>query len=1133
MSEQKKAQAQAQAQARAQVWTQVRTKAKAEIQTQVRAKAEAEIQAQMRAKAEADARIHAWAQAQARAKAEADARAQAEIEARARAWAIAKAEAEAQAREEARAKAEARARAQAEAQARAEARAKAQAEAQARAEARAKAQAEAQARAEARAKAEAEARAKAEAEARAQAKAEAEARARARAEAEARARAQAEARARAQAEAQARAQAEAQARSEARARAKAEAEARAKAEAEARVQAEIEARARAWALAKVEAEARAQAEAEAREKAEAQAKAEAEAKIKEDARIQREKQAQMFSQNQNRIQFEHKIQNRVIIPKNNIIDLHNNINSNITCNKTIINVLDNSNGFGDFLRGSILLAQYAKYYNINFKVDVSRHNISKFLDNEQEILSTTNKINFVCFSSKGDNDNHMNLYSIIEEFINSNEENIYITTNLYYNINLISQDIKDCINSFLIFKQKYYDIANELFNLKKYNVLHIRCLDEHFNTDFEDNYLLTEIIKLQLTPNTIIMTNNYTLKRQINKLFGFYFIDKNVYHTAKLNNYTELESTIIEYIILSKSSHTYCFSYYHHGSGFSEQCSVLNNIPYSVIFLPSKNFNTNNIKLLINYYNNIVDHNFITNFEINKEKVNDDTNYNNITFLTLTNSGYIDYTLNCLQSLKNINMKKQLKVYCIGKEGYTILNNNNVTCELIDNEEEELNVFQKFRTQKWSNVVFYKFEIIYNNLLNNEYVCITDGDIVYENNQIFDYLLSHIEDNDLLIQSEGIDVVDLCSGFMFIKSNENTISLFNPKNVERYKNKEGWGDQIYINSIKYKLKYKKLPLKLFPTGNYYYQYNKNIQPYLIHFNWVIGHEKKNKMMYYNKWYVSKKVKICQYGTDGFGHQLEGILRLLSLSINNKAEYYHNYDKTYIFEHSNFEINTLKQYLTEAINIILKEEQKEETTLNLILREQRTFDEILKNDENVENTIYYYDGVCSNIPGKLPPNFEANTEIEKSLPKLREAFVEKNKYLPEKSYDNTFINVCCHIRLGDAVGQRILDNENLFKVIKEFQKYNKYRIIIHTDGDVNNLQCDNTTIYDSKTDVLQVLSDFIYADILIMNFSSLSIVAHLLGDNKQNVICPTNAGPTFKHRCLNKCITVDEILNNLI
>ena len=153
------------------------------------------------------------------------------------------------------------------------------------------------------------------------------------------------------------------------------------------------------------------------------------------------------------------------------------------------------------------------------------------------------------------------------------------------------------------------------------------------------------------------------------------------------------------------------------------------------------------------------------------------------------------------------------------------------------------------------------------------------------------------------------------------------------------------------------------------------------------------------------------------------------------------------------------------------------------------------------------------------------------EMEKSIPKLREAFVLNNKYLPAKSYDNEKINICCHIRLGDAIiTGRVLDTDNIFKIIKEFQKYDKYRIIIHTDGDVSELENNNTIIYDKNTEVLQVFSDFIYADILIMNYSSLSIAAHILGDVKQNVICPSNAGPTFKHRILKKCVPINKLLS---
>ena len=441
---------------------------------------------------------------------------------------------------------------------------------------------------------------------------------------------------------------------------------------------------------------------------------------------------------------------------------------------------------------------------------------------------------------------------MIQTFLNSEETNIYIYTNLFYNMNLVSQDIKNYINTFFTFKNIYYESVNKVFNLKDYNVIHVRCTDDNMNNDFYDDYLFTEIIKLQLPSNTIVISNNYILKRKINKLFGFYFIDSRAFHTANVNYENELDSTIIEYIILSKSSNTYCFSYYHHGSGFSEQCSVLNNVPYTVVYLPIINFNTDDIRLLINYYSNLLENNFITKLST---RVYNNLDNNNISFITLTNTGCIHYTLNCIESLKRINIKQQLKVYCIGDTGYNALIKQNICCELIDDSAAEK--LEEFRKNNWSNVVYHKLKIIYDNLLNNKYVCITDGDIIYENNSIFDYLLDNIDENDLLIQSEGIWNNSVCSGFMFIKSNETTLSIFNPANIEQYRNNVEWDDQVYINEIKFKLKFKMLPLTLFPTGQYYYEYSEKLQPYLIHFNWIVGNEKKNKMIQYNKWYTKK------------------------------------------------------------------------------------------------------------------------------------------------------------------------------------------------------------------------------------------------------------------------------------
>ena len=273
-----------------------------------------------------------------------------------------------------------------------------------------------------------------------------------------------------------------------------------------------------------------------------------------------------------------------------------------------------------------------------------------------------------------------------------------------------------------------------------------------------------------------------------------------------------------------------------------------------------------------------------------------------------------------------------------------------------------------------------------------------------------------------------------------------------------------------------------------------------------------------------------KVKICQYGVDGFGHQLEGTLRLISMSLNGKADYQYNHKKTYSFEHNNFNIKKLTTYFLKANDIlqhILKKNTNE--TYKRIKKERRSFEQIIKDDHKYEKNLYLYDGVPGSI--KIPLNFEKIEELEKSLPILRKAFVKKNNILPPPSFNKQCITVVCHLRLGDAIGQRVLDTENLIKVIRHYQKNNKYRIIIHTNGDVNHLKHPNTTIYSSNTDVLQVLSDFIHANILIINFSSLSIAGHLLGNKKQTVICPSNANETFKPRILHKCIPCEEFLKN--
>jgi hypothetical protein len=236
---------------------------------------------------------------------------------------------------------------------------------------------------------------------------------------------------------------------------------------------------------------------------------------------------------------------------------------------------------------------------------------------------------------------------------------------------------------------------------------------------------------------------------------------------------------------------------------------------------------------------------------------NDEKDTDDIIFMTLTNDGYLDYTLNCIESLKMCNSKYQLNCYCIGDECVQRLSNNNIKTIKINNNDNFS--FESYGGKNWSNIVIEKIKSIHDNLYKYKYVCYTDGDIVFLNDKFMDYCIENIGESDMICQNDcdkyGCDCIRwICSGFMFIKSTETTRNFFNLKNIQ-LNNK--WRDQKWINANKQKIKYKLLPKDLFPNGGYYYKnIDKISDPYMIHFNFVVGHEKKNRMKKYNKWFLN-------------------------------------------------------------------------------------------------------------------------------------------------------------------------------------------------------------------------------------------------------------------------------------
>ena len=229
--------------------------------------------------------------------------------------------------------------------------------------------------------------------------------------------------------------------------------------------------------------------------------------------------------------------------------------------------------------------------------------------------------------------------------------------------------------------------------------------------------------------------------------------------------------------------------------------------------------------------------------------------------VTFTNKGYIEYTHNLLLSIENNDTQTDLEIFTLDDDSSSYFKNihNNVTSfksSFIDSREK----IWKQNDSDFGKLMMAKFEIIYESLKKHEKVLYIDGDIKIKKNfnEALDYAL---KENDIIFQNDKRpskpNEIKLCAGFMLIKSNKKTQKFFNPKNVpfEKILNYKAH-DQTHINKSKNKFKYKMLPLHLFPNGPYFYENAKNIDPFMIHFNFLIGHDKKEKMKMFGEWYLN-------------------------------------------------------------------------------------------------------------------------------------------------------------------------------------------------------------------------------------------------------------------------------------
>jgi hypothetical protein len=98
-------------------------------------------------------------------------------------------------------------------------------------------------------------------------------------------------------------------------------------------------------------------------------------------------------------------------------------------------------------------------------MNLSLHEISKCMHEESEVLPNQNKIHLLLFIGSHNDDlkSDRKLRNTIESFVKSEDTHLYITTNLYYHMHFVTEDIKQYINSCLkiiFFKESNISIYN-------------------------------------------------------------------------------------------------------------------------------------------------------------------------------------------------------------------------------------------------------------------------------------------------------------------------------------------------------------------------------------------------------------------------------------------------------------------------------------------------------------------------------------------------------------------------------------------------------------------------------------------------------------------------------------------------
>ncbi len=250
--------------------------------------------------------------------------------------------------------------------------------------------------------------------------------------------------------------------------------------------------------------------------------------------------------------------------------------------------------------------------------------------------------------------------------------------------------------------------------------------------------------------------------------------------------------------------------------------------------------------------------------------------------LSYVNGGYLDFALNWLKYIRELDMQNMVIIYCLDDESFDCMSKkNDIESVRWISPNFHIETTAEFHSKGWDALMWNKMEIVHQLLSAGYNVLYADTDINFLKNPLSDLEKICEEGNyDVAFQVAG--GASICPGFFYAKSNAKTIHLFN---IDREDFKRGYietNEDGEIKQRKFKedmmllnlrlhraiefddINYVQLSAKGYPQGVHwerniakYGRKNAEQDAFIVHFNCNVGWSNINEMK-------ANNLHVCNY-----------------------------------------------------------------------------------------------------------------------------------------------------------------------------------------------------------------------------------------------------------------------------